>query len=58
MKTADSEACGLLPISAETLGFFWMPFSMQWAPQTKFHSLTLFFLGLEAEIYRYIYMHA
>lgn len=26
MKTADSEACGLLPISAETLGFFWMPF--------------------------------
>lgn len=51
MKTADSEACGLLPISARTLVFFQRQLvfffffppvkAQQRAAQTKFHSLTL-----------------
>lgn len=51
MKTADSEACGLLPISAKTLIFFFFfqaAAAATSATTTKSNSLSLF-LGLRAQ---------
>lgn len=48
MKTADSEACGLLPISAKTLLFFFSGSSSNERHKTKSNSLSLF-LGLRAQ---------